>query len=31
LLYSVGLLASVVVTVFVTRIAKQALAKRISE
>lgn len=30
-LYGVGLLATVVVTVFVTRIAKQALAKRISE
>jgi len=30
-LYGVGLLATVVVTVFVTRIAKQALARRISE
>lgn len=30
-LYGVGLLAMVAVTVFVTRIAKQALAKRISE
>jgi uncharacterized membrane protein YdjX (TVP38/TMEM64 family) len=30
-LYGVGLLATVVVTVFVTRIAKQALAKRIDD
>ena len=30
-LYGVGLLATIVVTVFVTRIAKRALAKRISE
>lgn len=29
-LYSVGLLATIIVTVFVTRIAKQALAKRIT-
>ena len=29
ILYGVGLLATVVVTVFVTRIAKQALAKQI--
>ena len=31
LLYGVGLLATIVVTVFVTRIAKRALAKKISE
>ena len=30
-LYGVGLLATVVVTIFVTRIAKQALAKRITD
>lgn len=30
LLYGVGLLATVVVTIFVTRIAKQALAKRVT-
>jgi uncharacterized membrane protein YdjX (TVP38/TMEM64 family) len=30
-LYGVGLLATVVVTIFVTRIAKKALAKKINE
>ena len=30
-LYSVGLLAAVVVTIFVTRIARQALAKKITQ
>jgi len=31
ILYGVGLLATVIVTIFVTRIARKALAKRITQ